>query len=145
MIDINIDDFFHDIAVTLLSLYQQFPRKVSLYIEDISGPDDMDEFGLHSSRYLSAIGAVSWLHDEGYIRYSNIALQESVEDCTLTQKAFVKLIHPKLNGAEIDAKISATTSVEKQRSTLAHLLHDALKDQSSILLRSLIEQHFMSD
>ena len=137
MIDINIDDFFHDIAVTLLSLYQQFPRKVSLYLEDISGPDEMDEFGLHSNRYLSAIGAVSWLHDEGYIRYSNIVHQESVEDCTLTQMAFVKLIRPTL----VSSHLANASSVEKQQHTLAQQLHCALKDQSSIQLRSLVEQH----
>ena len=140
MIDINIDDFFHDIAVTLLSLYQQFPRKISLYLEDISGPDDMDEFGLHSNRYLSTIGAVSWLHDEGYIRYSNIAHQESVEDCTLTQMAFVKLIRPTLPANHL----ADASSVEKQQHTLAQQLHCALKDQSSIEVRSLIERHLLT-
>ncbi len=140
MIDINIDDFFHDIAVTLLSLYQQFPRKVSLYLEDISGPDDMDEFGLHSNRYLSTIGAVSWLNDEGYIRYSSIVHQESVEDCTLTQMAFVKLIRPTLPSNHM----ADASSVEKQQHTLAQQLHGALKDQSSIEVRRLIEQHLLT-
>jgi hypothetical protein len=139
MIDINIDDFFHDISVTLLSLYQQFPRKISLYIEDISGPDDMDEFGLHSNRYLSAIGAVTWLHEEGYIRYSNITHQESVEDCTLTQKAFVKLIRPTF---ETGTK-SITNSIEKHQNTLAQRLHNALKEQSSISQRSLLEEYLL--
>jgi hypothetical protein len=139
MIDINIDDFFHDISITLLSLYQQFPRKISLYIEDISGPDDMDEFGLHSNRYLSAIGAVTWLHEEGYIRYSNITHQESVEDCTLTQKAFVKLIRPTF---EAGTK-SITNSIEKHQNTLAQRLHNALKEQSSISQRSLLEEYLL--
>ena len=100
MNDVNIDDFYHDMGVILLTLFQQFPRKVSLFIDDISGPDDMDEFGLHSPRYLSAIGALMWLHDEGYVRYSDIIKQESAEDCTLTQKAFVKLIRPNLTADE---------------------------------------------
>ncbi len=137
MIDINIDDFFHDIAVTLLSLYQQFPRKVSLYLEDISGPDEVDEFGLHSNRYLSTIGAVSWLHDEGYLRYSNIVHQESIEDCTLTQQAFVQLIRPNL----ATDNLAAATATEKQQNTLAQQLHCAIKDQNSIQLRALITQH----
>lgn len=138
MNDVNIDDFYHDIGVILLSLFQQFPRKVSLFIDDISGPDDMDEFGLHSPRYLSAIGALMWLHDEGYIRYLDIIKQESAEECTLTQKAFVKLIKPNLS---LDVLESAS-SIEKRDSTLAFQLQHALREQNSIAIQSLIEHYF---
>ncbi len=140
MIDINIDDFFHDISVALLSLYQQFPRKITLYIEDISGPDVIDEFGLHSNRFLSTIGAITWLHEEGYIRYSNISHQESVEDCTLTQKAFVKLIRPIF---EADTA-TGLSSIERHQNTLAQRLHSALKEQSRIRQRSLLEEHLLT-
>ena len=51
MNDVNIDDFYHDMGVILLTLVQHVPRKVSLFIDDICGPYDMDEFGLHSPRY----------------------------------------------------------------------------------------------
>ena len=77
MIDVHIDDFYHDIAVILLSLFQQFPRKVNLYVEDVSGPDEMDEFGLHTPRHLACVGAMMWLQDEGYIRYEDLAREES--------------------------------------------------------------------
>ncbi len=137
MQDINIDDFYKDITTTLLSLYQQFPRKVSLYIEDLVGPDEVDEFGLHSKRYLSCIGAIMWLLDEDYIRYTKITHQESVEDCTLTQKGFSKLIRVNLPSKD------KANSVEKQRSTLAHQLHIAIKEQSSIGIRELIERHIL--
>ena len=140
MQDINIDDFYKDIAITLLSLYQQFPRKVSLYIEDICGPDDVDEFGLHSKRYLSCIGAIMWLMDEDYIRYTSVTHQESAEDCTLTQKGFSKLIRPNLPQQNKET----LNSVEKQRSTLAHQLHTAINEQSSIRIRELIESHIFS-
>lgn len=123
MNDVNIDDFYHDMGVILLTLFQQFPRKVSLFIDDISGPDDMDEFGLHSPRYLSAIGALMWLHDEGYVRYSDIIKQESAEDCTLTQKAFVKLIRPNLTADEFEN----ANSIKKRESTLAFQMQQALK------------------
>jgi hypothetical protein len=139
MIDVNIDDFYHDIAVTLLSLYQQFPQKVSLYIEDICGPDDADEFGLHSPRLLSCIGALMWLHDEGFIRYTDIVKQESAEECTLTGKAFKKLAFPK-----VEANRQSVSSIEKQQSTLVYQLHQAVKEQSSIDVRDLIEAHFLS-
>jgi hypothetical protein len=139
MQDINIDDFYKDMATTLLSLYQQFPRKISLYIEDICGPDEVDEFGLHSKRYLSCIGAIMWLMDEGYIRYTDIAHQESVEDCTLTQKSFSKLIKPSL----IETSGAESNSIEKQRSTLAHQMYAAIQAHSSIAIKELIETHIM--
>lgn len=136
MIDVNIDDFYHDVAVTLLSLYQQFPQKISLYIEDICGPDEIDEFGLHSPRYLSCIAALSWLHDEGYIRYLDIIKQDTAEACTLTQKAFVKLVKPQLHNNE--------SSIARQQSTLAHQLYNAVQERSSIDVRNLIEAHFLA-
>lgn len=138
MIDVNIDDFYHDIAVTLLSLYQQFPQKVSLYIEDICGPDEADEFGLHSPRHLSCIGALIWLHDEGYIRYRDIVKQEAAEECTLASKAFTKLAFPRMGKDRKHA-----SSIEKQQSSLVFRLHEAVKDQDSITVRDLIEEHFL--
>lgn len=139
MIDVNIDDFYHDIAVALLSLYQQFPQKVSLYIEDICGPDDADEFGLHSPRHLSCIGALMWLRDEGFIRYQDIVKQEAAEDCTLTSKAFKRLAFPKVEGNR-----KQMSSIEKQQSSLVFQLHQAVKEQSSIDVRDLIEEHFLN-
>jgi len=144
MIDVHIDDFYHDIAATLLSLYQQFPRKVSLYIEDVSGPDDVDEFGLHSQRHLSCMGAMLWLQDEGYIRFEELVREEAIEAATLTQKAFVQLIQPRadqIEGDETSAAISP--SARDQRFTLANQLHEALVDRNSILVRSLVERYFL--
>ncbi len=140
MQDINIDDFYHDIASTLLTLYQQFPRKISLYIEDICGPDEMDEFGLHSNRYLNCIGAVTWLFDEGYIRYKDISHLETAEECTLTKTALVKLIKP----THLTNKQNQMKSVQKQRSTLAQQLHDAIKEKNGMALRELIEQNLIN-
>lgn len=139
MIDVNIDDFYHDIAVTLLSLYQQFPQKVSVYIEDICGPDDADEFGLHSPRYISCIGALMWLNDEGFIRYSDIVKQESAEECTLTSKAFKRLAFPKIASDRKHA-----SSIDKLHSSLVFQLHKAVKDQDSITVRDLIEEYFLN-
>ena len=140
MQDINIDDFYHDIASTLLTLYQQFPRKISLYIEDLCGPDEMDEFGLHSNRYLSCIGAVTWLFDEGYIRYKDISHLETAEECTLTKAALNKLLKP----IHFTNSQSQVTSVEKQRSSLAQQLHLAIKEQNGMALRELIEQNLIN-
>lgn len=141
MIDINIDDFYHDMAVILLSLYQQFPQKVSLYVDDISGPDDADEYGLHSKRYLSCIGAMMWLQDEGYIRYSDIIKQESAEDCTLTQKAFLKLIKP-VKSASSETEV--LSSAQLFNSTLIQQLQQTIKNQAGLDTRLLIEKHFLT-
>jgi hypothetical protein len=139
MIDVNIDDFYHDVAVALLSLYQQFPLKISLYIEDICGPDEADEFGLHSRRHLACAAALEWMFDEGFIRYSDIVKLESAEDCTLTQHAFRKLAFP-----SVGANRTKVSSIEKQHSSLVYKLHQAIKDQSSIEVRDLIEEHFLN-
>lgn len=92
MLDVHIDDFFSDTAVILLSGLQNFPAPQILFIEDICGPDDTDEFGLHSPRHLAALGAVQWLRDEDYVRFGVIDRQESVDDFVLTSKSFSRLI-----------------------------------------------------
>lgn len=135
MIDVNVDDFFQDVSKILLSLYQQFPLKISLYVEDISGPDEIDEFGLHSPRYLSCLAAIEWLHDEGFIRYSSIIHQESAEQCTLTQKAFTCLIKPEFS--------NGPSYSERQASTLAQRLYHAIQEQSGIDVQALIEQKLL--
>jgi len=92
MLDVHIDDFFKDTAVALLSGLQQFPAPQTLFIEDICGPDDMDEFGLHSTRHLAALGTVQWLRDEEFVRFGVVDRQESVDDFVLTSKSFTRLI-----------------------------------------------------
>jgi hypothetical protein len=96
MLDVHIDDFYKDCATTLLSGFRAFPRQQTLFIEDISGPDTVDEFGLHSPRHLAALGAVQWLREEGFIRFGAINRQDSVDDFVLTSKAFTRLIAPAL-------------------------------------------------
>jgi hypothetical protein len=92
MLDVHIDDFFSDTAVILLSGLQNFPAPQILFIEDVCGPDDTDEFGLHSPRHLAALGAIQWLRDENYVRFGVIDRQESVDDFVLTSKSFSRLI-----------------------------------------------------
>lgn len=97
MLDVHIDDFWKDCAVILLTGMRNFPRYQTLYVEDISGPDNMDEFGLHSDRHLAAVGALQWLKDEDYVRFSEFHRQESVDEFALTAKAFNRLLqlaHP---------------------------------------------------
>ncbi len=63
--DLQIDDFYKDAAGGLLTLYQAFPRKIALYVEDLIGREEPDEFGLPSTRHQSCLGALLWLAEEG--------------------------------------------------------------------------------
>ena len=63
MADIHIDDFYRDVATIFLRLYAVFPRKSTLYVEDICGPDQPDEFGLHHPRFQAGFSAMVWLAD----------------------------------------------------------------------------------
>ncbi|WP_097461167.1 hypothetical protein [Mangrovitalea sediminis] len=91
MADIHIDDFYKDTARILLQLYNAFPRKASVFVEDIAGPDQPDEFGLHSKRHMACFGAMLWLAEEGFIRYVDTIRQEAVDQAILTQQSFVRL------------------------------------------------------
>ena len=89
--DLHIDDFCKDAAKTWLLLFRRFPVKTTLYVEDIAGPDEPDEFGLHSPRFEAGFSALVWLHESDYIHYSDTVKQELVEDATLTHRAFTFL------------------------------------------------------
>lgn len=56
---LQIDDFYKDAAGGLLALYQAFPRKIALYVEDLIGREEPDEFGLPSTRHQSCLAPCS--------------------------------------------------------------------------------------
>ena len=56
--DIHIEEFYSDVGKVLLQLYNCFPRSNSVYVEDIAGQDQPDEFGLHSERHLGCFSAM---------------------------------------------------------------------------------------
>jgi len=128
MLDVHIDDFFKDCAVILLHGFKYFPAKQILYVEDICGPDDADEFGLHSPRHLAAFGAIIWLQEEGYIRFSEIDRQESVDEFVLASKAFTRLIN---------------TDSENPTTSLAQKIEFARLQGDSYLLARLMRVHFL--
>lgn len=88
MLDIHITEFYNDVARILLSLYRAFPRQISMYVEDISGPDTRDEYGLHSERHLACFHTFQWLQEESLIRYSDIEQQVAFNHCVLTLDGF---------------------------------------------------------
>ena len=58
MADIHIEEFYKDAAIALVQLYNAFPRRVNLFVEDIAGADEPDEFGLHSKRHMACFGTL---------------------------------------------------------------------------------------
>jgi len=86
MFDIHIEEFYHDSFVVLHTLYQAFPKKCNVFVEDIAGPDQPDEYGLHSDRFQCCFGAMLWLEIEGFIRFESTLRQEAIDQASLTMK-----------------------------------------------------------
>ena len=88
MADLHIEDFFKDAVKILNQLYLNFPKKSSVFVEDISGNDTPDEYGLHSPRHQACFGCMLWLEEEGYLRFEETIRQEAIDQAVLTQKTF---------------------------------------------------------
>lgn len=91
MSDIHIDDFYKDSAKILVQLYGHFPRRIILYVDDISGPDTPDEFGLHNPRYEACFQTMLWLASTGYIEYGQPVQRDALDQACLSHKAFLLL------------------------------------------------------
>jgi len=147
MSDLHIQDFYKDIGITLSKLYATFPRKVTLYVEDISGPDLVDEYGLHSDRHLSALSAIVWLKDQGYINFETLVRQEAVDMAVLSEKSFLLLttqanvnlpdsMQEKLaNGQPLEELPSVAL---KSALSNINLLRHALKSRASLNIEQIV-------
>ena len=89
--DLHIEDFYRDTARILIHLYNRFPRKGAVFVEDIAGEDEPDEFGLHSSRHMACFGAMLWLAEEGLLRYESVIGQDAIDQAVLTAECFNRL------------------------------------------------------
>ncbi len=142
MSDIHIDDFYKDAAKILVQLYSCFPRKTLLFVEDIAGPDDPDEFGIHSARHQACFGAMIWLAESGYITYQEPIRQEALDQACLTHKAFT-LLATRATFTPAD-KGELTSGVPDSVKTLTqsniHQLREALKTQASCAIGQAVRQ-----
>ncbi|MCQ4294834.1 hypothetical protein NAU58_04500 [Pseudomonas stutzeri] len=127
--DLQIDDFYKDAAGGLLVLYQAFPRKVALYVEDLIGREDPDEFGLPSKRHQSCLGALLWLAEEGYIRFDSTIQFQALDQAVLTEKGFVRLTRAVPGHIAGDSDLPP--SVLRIQASLAHQLRTAIKEGHS--------------
>lgn len=137
MTGINVDDFCKDAGRALLILYQAFPRPHTLFVEDLCGPDQVDEFGMHSDRHLACFSALLWLAEEGFLRYVDTIRQEAVDQAVLTGRSFTLLSTPvpEFEPADADA---LPVSLRLEQQTHLHRLDQALKARSSTQIRQTI-------
>jgi hypothetical protein len=82
--DLHIDDFCRDTARILVRLYSQFPRPQLLFVDEICGSAETDEFGMPGSRHLACFSTLLWLGDEGYLRYTETLRQEGLDQAVLS-------------------------------------------------------------
>jgi len=152
MADIHVEEFYKDAAVALVQLYSAFPRRVNLFVEDIAGPDEPDEFGLHSKRHMACFGALLWLAEEGFLRYVDIIRQEALDQAVLTQEAFVRLSSPapdvlvqELRGPENPLETSLPPSLQEDLSSHIHLVRTALKGRHSLRIGHAVRATLFAD
>jgi len=152
MADIHVEEFYKDAAIALAQLYSAFPRRVNLFVEDIAGPDETDEFGLHSKRHMACFGALLWLAEEGFLRYVDTIRQEALDQAVLTQEAFTRLSSPapdalveKLMGPEDPTRTSLPPSLQEDLSSHIHLVRTALKSRHSVRIGYAVRATLFAD
>lgn len=154
MADINVEYFYQDIAKILSILYASFPSKTAIYVDEVSGADDPDEYGLHTGRYTACFYAMLWLQEEGYLRYADTIRQDGIDQATLTRKAFLKLsavaatiytepVHDAEKNQEEADEAGLSPSLLEDRMLVINQLRRTLKNRSSIATGKVI-QHILN-
>ena len=151
MADINIENFYKHIAKILTSLYANFPAKNAIYVDEVAGIDEPDEYGLHSPQYTAGFFSLIWLSDEGYLRYSDEIRQDGIDQAILTHKAFLRLSEisdpiyidpsPSPEGQNIlRLKVleDPSPSIKEDQKLVINQLRSALKSGSSIAISKVV-------
>lgn len=139
MSDLHIADFHKDAAVILLQLYGYFPRRATIYVEDVSGPDEPDEYGLHSERFNACFSAMLWLADENFLRYESTIRQQAIDQAVLTQQAFTLLTSPCEQPFPGFPHRDQPPSVQQESTTNIAQLREAVKSRSSIAIEQIMQ------
>ena len=135
MSDLNVDDFFHDAARALIILYKVFPRRKAVFVDDIIGAEEPDEFGMYSDRYLACYSALLWLGEEQFLRFEESINSEAIDQAVLTGRCFT-LLSSRAGSADSLAPEHLPDSVREERGSHLYALREALKSRSSAALRS---------
>ncbi len=141
MSDIHIDDFYKDSALILLQLYSQFPRPITLFVEDIAGPDNEDEFGLHSPRHMACFSCINWLAESGYLVFQDTIRQDAMDQVVLTHKSFTLMSSP---AQEQNPALNEDLPdlLQQSLSSNVALLREAIKSESTLLINKLMQTLF---
>ena len=143
MADIHIDDFCQDAAKILLHLYSVFPRRASVYVMDISGPDEPDDVGLHSDRHMACLGTMLWLAEEDFLRFEDMIYQDGIDLATLSSKSFSLLSAvSEYHVQEPDGELALSLLAE--RSTLVEQIRAALRSGESATITAIMRYFLTS-
>jgi hypothetical protein len=137
MADLHIDDFYKDAALILLRLYGVFPRKHLLFVDEICGFEEADEFGLPSARSAGCFSAMIWLGEQGYLQYEAAIRQEALDQAVLTEKSFL-LLSSRSELPVLDAEPQLPPSVMAESLTNVAQLRRAVGSNSSILIEQCV-------
>ena len=127
MADIHIADFHKDCASIFAQLYRSFPRKVQLFVDDIAGAEEPDDFGLPSPRHQACFATMIWLAEAGYIQYLTNIRQEALDQVCLTHLGYTLLSSP-----------AQLPQISEPGTTHIELLRQSLKSGSSTHLQSSV-------
>lgn len=141
--DLQIDDFYQDASRALLALYRAFPRKTTLYIDDLIGYHEPDEYGLPAVRHQSCLGTLLWLGEEGYLRHAGTLSHEAVEQVVLSEKGFLRL-STRITDAPLQHPDLPPNAL-RVRSTLARQLQESLASGDGERLAHLARQLLKPD
>src|SRR5690606_17221856 len=122
------------------TLYQAFPAKTTLYMDDLIGYMVPDEFGLPSDRQQRCLSTSIWLAAEGYLRYQSTIRFEALDHVELCEKAFLRLSNM---AKPLPATLTeAPPSVRRPQGSLANQLREALQAQDSEQVIELMQLFF---
>lgn len=127
MSDIYIEDFNRDVAMILHRLYNFFPKPSAIYIDEIAGIDDPDEFGVASERHQRCMGAMMWLAEEGLIRFRDTIGIEGLDAAVLTLRGYRVLHAP---------------DIHSQQPMMIYALREALRERDSEAVKRCINRLF---
>ncbi|MFP6807965.1 MAG: hypothetical protein VB957_12425 [Pseudomonadales bacterium] len=158
MADINIENFYWHIGKILNILYSSFPTRAAIYVDDVAGIDEPDEYGLHSPDYTSGFFALIWLGDEGLLRYTEVIRQDGIDQATLTNKAFMRLTEPvepiyiqpvhapeESNVVSLSPLESLSPSILEDQKLVINQLRTALTTGDSIAITKVVQHILRSD
>lgn len=158
MADINVENFYRHIAKILHILYTHFPTRAALYVDEVAGIDEPDEYGLHSPTYTAGFFAMLWLADEGFIKYADTIRQDGIDQAFLTHRAFLILTQPtdkmindfnqdkegdspqdNSNVVSLQPVEDISPSLQEEKKLVISQLRTALKSGSSIAINKVVD------